>query len=81
MIVFVHGGNWDSGSKDFRAGGADVYANIGRFYASRGIAVAVINYRLQPQARWTGQVDDVRMAVNWVRANIARAAAAPNGCF
>ena len=50
IVVFVHGGNWDSGSKDHRAGGADVYANIGRFYASHGIGMAVINYRLQPQA-------------------------------
>ena len=70
VIVFVHGGNWDSGRKHLRAGGADIYANIGRFYASRGIGVAVINYRLQPQVRWTDQVEDVRAALSWVRANI-----------
>jgi acetyl esterase/lipase len=71
VIVFVHGGNWDSGGKDLRAGGADIYANIGRFYASRDIGVAVINYRLQPRVRWTDQVEDVRAALAWVRANIA----------
>lgn len=70
VIVFVHGGNWDSGDKNHRAGGADVYANIGRFYATRGIGVAVINYRLQPRVSWPAQVDDVRAAVAWVRGNI-----------
>ncbi|MDP3130995.1 MAG: alpha/beta hydrolase, partial [Bacillota bacterium] len=71
MIIFVHGGNWDSGDKNYRAGGADVYANIGRFYAARGIGVAVINYRPQPVVAWPAQVDDVRAAVTWVRANIS----------
>ena len=72
VIIFIHGGNWDSGDKHYRAGGADVYANIGRFYASRGIGVAVINYRLQPSVAWPAQVDDVRAAVAWVRGNIER---------
>ena len=53
VIIFVHGGNWDNGDKNYRAGGADIYANIGRFFASRGIGVAVINYRLQPAVAWT----------------------------
>lgn len=70
VIVFVHGGGWDSGDKNYRAGGADVYANIGRHYAMHGIGVAVMNYRLQPQVQWNQQVDDVRAAVTWVRANI-----------
>ena len=70
VIVFVHGGGWDSGDKDHRAGGADVYANIGRFYAARGVGVAVINYRLQPRVTWPEQVEDVRSAFLWVRSSI-----------
>ena len=81
VIVFVHGGNWDSGSKDLRAGGADVYANIGRFYASRGIGVAVINYRLQPRVQWPEQVDDVRAAVSWVRSHIVTRGGQPDRLF
>jgi len=72
VIVFVHGGGWNSGDKNYKAGGADVYANIGRFYAGQGIGVAVINYRLQPAVAWAAQVDDVRAAVTWVRSNIGR---------
>jgi acetyl esterase/lipase len=66
MMVFVHGGGWDSGDKQLRAGGADVYANIGRFYAARGITVAVVNYRLQPVTDWRGQVSDVASAMRWI---------------
>lgn len=81
VIIFVHGGNWDSGDKNYRAGGADVYANIGRFYAARGIGVAVVNYRLQPAVAWPAQVDDVRVAVTWVRSNISRYGGQPHRIF
>lgn len=66
MFVFVHGGALISGDKCLRVGGADVYGNIGRFYASRGIGVALINYRLQPHVTWREQVDDVARATAWI---------------
>lgn len=81
LIVFVHGGGWDSGDKDFRAGGADVYANVGRYYAARGIGVAVINYRLQPRVTWQDQVEDVRTAVSWVRARTVAYGGQPEQIF
>lgn len=81
VVIFVHGGNWDSGDKNYRAGGADVYANIGRFYATHGIGVAVINYRLQPTVTEASQVDDVRAALAWVRANIERHGGQPERIF
>ena len=71
VMVFVHGGGWDSGDKALRFGGQDVYGNIGRFYAARGIGVAVINYRLQPTVTWKEQVSDVADAVAWVKNHIA----------
>ncbi|MDQ6631714.1 MAG: alpha/beta hydrolase [Verrucomicrobiota bacterium] len=72
VLVFVHGGGWTSGDKDLRVGSADIYGNIGRFYASRGLGVAIINYRLQPRVNWREQVQDVAKAVAWVHANIAK---------
>ena len=81
LIVFVHGGGWDSGDKDYRAGGADVYANVGRYYAARGIGVAVINYRLQPRVKWPEQVDDVRMAVAWVHSHATAYGGQPERIF
>src|SRR5438093_266305 len=41
VLIFVHGGGLSCGDKALRIGGADVYGNIGRFYASQGIGVAV----------------------------------------
>jgi acetyl esterase/lipase len=72
VLVFIHGGGWTSGDKGLRAGGADIYGNIGRFYAAHGIGVAVISYRLQPQVAWPQQLADVTHAVAWVHANVAR---------
>src|SRR6266850_1249560 len=70
MLIFVHGGGLASGDKSFRVAGEDVYGNVGRFYASQGIGVAVINYRLQPKVTWREQVDDVAHATAWVAANL-----------
>lgn len=46
-LVFVHGGGWTEGSIDLEAGGYPIYGNIGGFYARQGLAVAVVEYRLQ----------------------------------
>jgi acetyl esterase/lipase len=72
LLVFVHGGGWTSGDKGLRIAGADVYGNIGRFYAARGIGVAVVNYRLQPGVAWPEQVADVARAIAWLHGNVAR---------
>ena len=69
-MVFVHGGYWSSGDRTLLVGGKDIYRNIGRFYASRGIATAVISYRLQPRVALPDQLDDVATAVAWVRAHL-----------
>ena len=81
LILFVHGGGWDSGDKQLRVGGADVYANIGRFYAAHGIGVAVINYRLQPATDWRGQVRDVEKAARWAQANVSTFGGRPGALF
>lgn len=72
LLVFVHGGGWNRGDKDLVVAGADVYGNIGRFYARRGIGTATVNYRLQPEATWRQQVDDVAHALAWVHRHAGR---------
>jgi len=66
VMIFVHGGGWTGGDKDYEAGGVDIYGNLGRFYASKGIGTAVISYRLQPECTWRDQVEDVARATAWV---------------
>ncbi len=81
VLIFIHGGGWTAGDKSLLAGGADVYRNIGRFYASQGIGTAVINYRLQPAVTWRQQVDDIAHALAWVRTYATNHGGDPDSLF
>lgn len=78
-VIFVHGGGWTDGDRDLRFGGEDVYGNIGRFFAARGIGAATVSYRLQPQASWREQVDDVARAVAAIRESVDQEGGDPDG--
>src|SRR5215813_7140028 len=62
VVVWIHGGSWLSGDK---AGGPAIRQ------ASRGYAVASINYRLSYEAKFPAQLEDCKAAVRWLRANAA----------
>lgn len=79
FVVFVHGGNWDGGDRNLEVGGADIYNNIGRYLAARGIGAAVISYRLLPEVTWREQTADVATAVRWMNAH-AKDYGATSGC-
>jgi acetyl esterase/lipase len=81
LWIFVHGGSWTSGDKSLTAAGQDIYGNIGRYFAARGIGVAIINYRLLPDTTWRGQIDDVAGAVGWAGKNIARHGGDPSKIY
>lgn len=65
IIVFLYGGSWQSGTKKG-------YGFAARALAAQGFVVAVPDYRLVPQVRFPGFVEDCAAAVRWVRANAAR---------
>jgi acetyl esterase/lipase len=69
-VVFVHGGGWTFGDRGQSVAGADIYRNIGRFLASHGIGAAIISYRLQPDADWHAQLQDVARALAFVRGEV-----------
>ncbi|MBU8538593.1 alpha/beta hydrolase [Falsiroseomonas tokyonensis] len=60
LVVFVHGGGWEEG-------GRAQYAFVARRLAALGMAVAVPDYRLWPEARWPDFVEDAARAVTWLR--------------
>jgi acetyl esterase/lipase len=62
-VVWVHGGGWQNGSKE---------ACRALFLATRGFAVASINYRLTDAGPFPAQIEDCRAAVRWLRANAAK---------
>ena len=78
-VVFVHGGGWTEGDRDLVYGGEDLYNNIGRFFASRGIGAATVSYRLMPGASWRDQVADVAAAVAAIQDTVAARGGDPDG--
>ena len=62
VIVWVHGGGWNQGSKD---------KCPGAWLAAEGYAVASIEYRLSTEAIWPAQRDDCWAAVRWLRSHAA----------
>ena len=58
MVVFVHGGSWESGSKD-------EYAFVGQSLAQAGYVTAVINYRKAPEHVYPDYVEDAAQAIAW----------------
>jgi acetyl esterase/lipase len=58
LVVWVHGGAWRSGSKDSMPLGKLV---------DDGYAVASVDYRLSPVARFPAQVHDIKAAIRFLR--------------
>ncbi|MDP2343599.1 MAG: alpha/beta hydrolase [Deltaproteobacteria bacterium] len=66
VVVFVHGGYWNSQDKGFYEAVTGLYGNVGVALAREGFRVANINYRLFPEVQLDGMVDDVAAAVDFV---------------
>jgi acetyl esterase/lipase len=64
VVVFVHGGSWETGSKN-------PYAFVGRAFAAQGFVTMVINYRLHPAHKYPAFVEDTALALTWAAANAA----------
>ncbi|HET9847412.1 MAG TPA: alpha/beta hydrolase, partial [Candidatus Dormibacteraeota bacterium] len=67
-VLYIHGGGWEHG--DASLGGVNLL--IEQQLTQRGVLVAAVNYRLAPQYPWPAQIDDVRCAVRYLRANAKR---------
>ena len=74
VILFFYGGSWESGSKN-------LYLALGQAFASKGIMVAVADYRLFPQVRYPDFLQDSAEAFAYVRAHAARYGGDPARLF
>lgn len=81
VVVFIHGGYWKNQDKQYYRVITGLYSNIGIALARRGIAAAVINYRLVPDVKVEEQIQDVLAATNWVKANIRAHGGNPDQLF
>ncbi|WP_104082538.1 alpha/beta hydrolase [Cryobacterium sp. Y11] len=61
-VILIHGGGFDSGTKDF--GGMTALCEE---LASNGVAAFAVDYRLAPKFVFPAQVNDVTDALEWLR--------------
>jgi len=74
VVVFFHGGNWQSGKRQW-------YRWMGETLARHGLVVAVPDYRKYPQVRMEGFMSDASHAVAWVHAHAAAYGGNPQALF
>jgi acetyl esterase/lipase len=58
VVVFFYGGNWQTGAKGD-------YLFVAQALAARGFIVVIPDYRLYPEVRWPGFIEDGAAAVSW----------------
>jgi acetyl esterase/lipase len=64
-VIHLHGGGFTGGSKNGVAASARAFSGLG--YVS-----IASQYRLTGQGRWPAQIEDVKAAIRWTRANASR---------
>ena len=65
VLVFIHGGSWNSCSKD-------MYGFLGKNMARKNVVSVIINYSLSPEFQYGKIASDCAMAIKWVRDSISR---------
>lgn len=74
VLIFVHGGNWNSGDKK-------LYGFFGRNFAKKGITTVIVGYTLSPDADYNDMANQVAKAIEWTKNNIAKYKGNPNEIF
>lgn len=64
VLVFFHGGGWDSGDPGD-------YHFVGRTFAREGYVVILPGYRLVPEGRYPAMLEDGALALAWTRDHAA----------
>jgi acetyl esterase/lipase len=77
VIVFVHGGAWLCGDKNFFGCGTA----IGRCFARQGVVAVMPSYRLSPAVKHPDHVKDVARAFAWTYQNIRKYGGSPGQIF
>src|SRR3970282_118673 len=64
-VIHLYGGGFSRGSKEG-------VATSSRAFAGQGYVSVASTYRLPGQGRWPAQIEDVKAAIRWTRANADR---------
>ena len=63
VLIFVHGGNWDSGNKE-------LYSILGRNFAKKEIVTVIPDYTLSPDADVKTMTEQIAEAIRWTHDHI-----------
>ena len=63
VLIFVHGGNWNSGNKN-------TYGFFGRNFAKKDVVTVIPAYTLSPKANVNEMTTEIATAIKWVQNNI-----------
>ena len=63
VLIFVHGGNWNSGTKN-------LYGFIGRNFAKKGVITVIPSYTLSPNSSADEMTREIAAAIAWTKNNI-----------
>ena len=74
VLIFVHGGNWNSGRKG-------TYDLLGRNFASKGVITVIPDYTLSPNANYDTMAQQVARAIEWTKNNIGQYNGNPNAIY
>ncbi len=74
VLIFVHGGNWNSGSKD-------QYGFFGRNFAKKEVITVIPDYTLSPIVSYDEMVQQVAEAIRWTQKHISEYNGDPNRIY
>jgi acetyl esterase/lipase len=74
VVVFFYGGSWDQGDKS-------IYRFVGAALATRGFIAIIPDYRLYPEVRFPGFLEDGAKAVGWAHSQAAALGGDPGQIF
>ena len=74
VLVFLHGGGWSNGYKEWMGFMAPAFTDLPAIFVS-------VDYRLLPSMRFPENLDDTISALAWVHRNIAAFGGDPNRLF
>jgi acetyl esterase/lipase len=74
VLIFVHGGSWNSGKKS-------LYNFFGSRMARKDVVVVILDYPLSPQVTYADMASSVAKGVQWVSQNIERYGGNPEKIF
>ncbi|RPD58180.1 alpha/beta hydrolase domain-containing protein [Lentinus tigrinus ALCF2SS1-7] len=69
VLFFEYGGGFISGDRKIDKPYDLAYANVGVFFAQRGVMTVIADYRLAPAAKFPDPPADIRDAIAWFIAN------------